>query len=95
MPKTPLLAGAAVVLRLSEGDDRSKIERVKRLAGPVQSNSVALVVEDSAPGVTAGIAAGMRVLAFLPEGDADWRPPQVPVIRRLAEVAGHLGPGRR
>lgn len=27
---------AAVLLRLTEGDERSRIERVKRLAGPVQ-----------------------------------------------------------
>lgn len=49
-----------------------------------------LVVEDSAAGVTAGIAAGMKVLAFLPEGDADWRPAAVPVIRHLSEVTQHL-----
>ena len=38
---------AAVLLRLAEGDDRSKIERVKRLSGPVQAANVALVVEAS------------------------------------------------
>lgn len=51
-----------------------------------------LVVEDSAPGITAGLAAGMQVLALLPEADAPWRPPQAPRIRRLAEVAHHLTP---
>lgn len=50
-----------------------------------------LVVEDSLAGVTAGLAAGMRVVAFLPEGDAPWRPEEVPVIRHLSEVAQHLG----
>ena len=50
-----------------------------------------LVVEDSLAGVTAGLAAGMRVLAFLPDGDAPWRPAEVPVIRQLSEVAQHLG----
>lgn len=54
-----------------------------------------LVVEDSAPGVAAGLAAGMQVLAFLPDGDAEWRPAHVPVIRRLAEVAHHIAPPRR
>ena len=49
-----------------------------------------LVVEDSLAGVTAGLAAGMRVLAFLPEGDAPWRPAEVPAIRRLADVTDHL-----
>jgi len=49
-----------------------------------------LVVEDSLAGVTAGLAAGMRVLAFLPEGDAPWRPAEVPAIRQLADVTDHL-----
>lgn len=49
-----------------------------------------LVVEDSAPGVEAALAAGMRVLAFLPEGDAAWRPRDVPLIARLADVVNHL-----
>lgn len=54
-----------------------------------------LVVEDSAPGVEAAIAAGMPVVALLPDGDAAWRPAHVPVIRHLAEVHRHLGPASR
>ena len=57
-----------------------------------------LVVEDSEAGVTAGLAAGMRVVALLPAGSppgdaADrpaWLPPAVPALRSLAEVAAHL-----
>lgn len=53
---------AAIVLRLTPGDDRSRIERVKRLAGPVQANGVALVVEDSALIATRGGADGVHVI---------------------------------
>ena len=49
-----------------------------------------LVVEDSEAGVTAGIAAGMRVVALMPEGRAAWLPPGVPAIAGLAEVERHL-----
>jgi len=49
-----------------------------------------LVVEDSEAGVTAGIAAGMRVVALLPEGRAAWLPAGVPAIMQLAEVERHL-----
>jgi HAD superfamily hydrolase (TIGR01509 family) len=61
-----------------------------------------LVVEDSEAGVTAGLAAGMRVVALLPGGlsagpatgpSAErpaWLPPDVPALRSLAEVAAHL-----
>lgn len=49
-----------------------------------------LVVEDSEPGVAAALAAGMRVVALLPESDAPWRPPGVPAIRSLTEVTAHL-----
>jgi thiamine-phosphate pyrophosphorylase len=52
---------AAVLLRLSPGDDRSRIERVKRLAGPVQSNNVALVVEDNALVAARGGADGVHL----------------------------------
>ncbi|HEV7256783.1 MAG TPA: thiamine phosphate synthase [Bosea sp. (in: a-proteobacteria)] len=52
---------AAVLLRLAEGDDRSRIERVKRLAGPVQAANVALVVEASALVVARGGADGMHL----------------------------------
>lgn len=52
---------AAVLLRLGPGDDRSRIERVKRLAGPVQANNVALVVEDSALVAARGGADGAHI----------------------------------
>lgn len=52
---------AAVLLRLAPGDDRSRIERVKRLAGPVQANNVALVVEDNALVATRGGADGVHL----------------------------------
>ncbi|UZF90208.1 thiamine phosphate synthase [Bosea sp. NBC_00550] len=63
---------AAVVLRLSPGDDRSRIERVKRLAGPVQANNVALVVEDSALVATRGGADGVHLTGG-PEAIAEAR----------------------
>ena len=49
-----------------------------------------LVVEDSEAGVTAGVAAGMRVVALLPDGRPHWLPAGVSVIRHLSEVARHL-----
>ena len=52
---------AAVLLRLAPGDDRSRIERVKRLAGPVQANTVALVVEDNALVAARGGADGVHL----------------------------------
>ena len=52
---------AAVLLRLGEGDDRSRIERVKRLSGPVQAANVALVVEDSPLVATRGGADGVHL----------------------------------
>jgi len=54
---------AAVLLRLSEGDERSKIERVKRLAGPVQGADAALVVEAPAVIATRGGADGVHLTA--------------------------------
>ena len=63
---------AAIVLRLAPGDDRSRIERVKRLAGPVQANNVALVVEDSALVATRGGADGVHVTGG-PEAIAEAR----------------------
>jgi HAD superfamily hydrolase (TIGR01509 family) len=54
-----------------------------------------LVVEDSEAGVAAGVAAGMRVVALLPEaaslGRPDWLPPGVPALAGLGEVRAHLG----
>lgn len=52
---------AAILLRLAPGDDRSRIERVKRLAGPVQANGVALVVEDNAMVAARGGADGVHL----------------------------------
>ena len=49
-----------------------------------------LVVEDSAPGVTAGLAAGMRVVALLHEEAPAWLPDGVPAIRALSELRGFL-----
>jgi HAD superfamily hydrolase (TIGR01509 family) len=44
------------------------------------------VVEDSLPGIRAGLAAGMTVFAFQPDGkDADM-PPQVTVVKSLLEL---------
>lgn len=63
---------AAVLLRLAEGDERSRIERVKRLAGPVQSNSVALVVEAPAVIATRGGADGVHLTGG-PEAVAEAR----------------------
>jgi thiamine-phosphate pyrophosphorylase len=54
---------AAVLLRLGDGDERSKIERVKRLAGPVQGANVALVVEAPAVVATRGGADGVHLTA--------------------------------
>lgn len=63
---------AAVVLRLADGDDRSRIEAVKRLAGPVQSSNVALVVEGTALVATRGGADGVH-LTQGPEAIAEAR----------------------
>ena len=49
-----------------------------------------LVVEDSAPGLTAGLAAGMRVVALLHKETPPWLPEGVPVIRTLSELRSHL-----
>jgi len=48
-----------------------------------------LVVEDSLAGVTAGLAAGMQVVALLPEGGAEWLPSGVPVIRALEALRAY------
>lgn len=63
---------AAVLLRLAEGDERSRIERVKRLVGPVQSNNVALVVEAPAVIATRGGADGVHLTGG-PEAVAEAR----------------------
>ncbi|PZN97894.1 MAG: thiamine phosphate synthase [Hyphomicrobiales bacterium] len=58
---------AAVLLRLAEGDERSRIERVKRLAGPVQAANVALVVEASALVAARGGADGVHLTGGIEE----------------------------
>ena len=63
---------AAVLLRLSEGDERSKIERVKRLAGPIQASNVALVLEGTALVASRGGADGVH-LTDGPEAIAEAR----------------------
>ncbi|MCU4177994.1 thiamine phosphate synthase [Bosea sp. BH3] len=63
---------AAILLRLTPGDERSRIERVKRLAGPVQANNVALVVEDSALVAARGGADGVHLTGG-PEAIAEAR----------------------
>jgi HAD superfamily hydrolase (TIGR01509 family) len=49
-----------------------------------------LVVEDSAPGVAAALAAGMRVVALLHEEAPAWLPQGVPGIRSLKELRDFL-----
>src|SRR5258706_9740007 len=44
------------------------------------------VVEDSLPGLRAGIAAGMRVFALQPPGIAADRPAGITVVRRLLDL---------
>ena len=63
---------AAVLLRLGDGDERSRIERVKRLAGPVQAANVALVVEASALVAARGGADGVHLTGG-PEAIAEAR----------------------
>ncbi|KRE16914.1 hypothetical protein ASE63_14475 [Bosea sp. Root381] len=52
---------AAILLRLADGDERTRIERVKRLAGPVQAGNVALVVEAPALIASRGGADGVHL----------------------------------
>ncbi|WP_029247543.1 HAD family hydrolase [Schlesneria paludicola] len=49
-----------------------------------------MVVEDSLPGIEAGIAAGMEVIAFQPHDVDDRIPDNVTVIRHLSELNAHL-----
>lgn len=49
-----------------------------------------VVVEDSLPGIRAGVAAGMRVFALQPHGDETEMPEEVVVIRELGELRSHL-----
>ncbi len=63
---------AAVLLRLTDGDERSRIERVKRLSGPVQAANVALIVEASALVAARGGADGVHLTGG-PEAIAEAR----------------------
>jgi HAD superfamily hydrolase (TIGR01509 family) len=49
-----------------------------------------LVVEDSAPGVEAALAAGMRVVALLHEPAPAWLPSGVPGIHALSDLRRYL-----
>lgn len=53
------------------------------------------VVEDSMPGIRAGLAAGMAVFAFQPHDVDPEIPGHVPVIRHLAELPSRLREGSR
>ncbi|MEO2198544.1 MAG: HAD-IA family hydrolase [bacterium] len=44
------------------------------------------VVDDSLPGIHAGVAAGMTVFAYQPDGDDPNIPPGVVTVRRLADL---------
>jgi len=48
------------------------------------------VVEDSLPGIHAGLAAGMQVFAFQPHALDPPIPPEVVVIRHLSELHSHF-----
>ncbi|PZU86330.1 MAG: thiamine phosphate synthase [Chelatococcus sp.] len=62
---------AAVLLRLAEGDERTQIGRIKRLAGPVQAGNAALVVETAPVLAVRGGADGVHVTAGVESiGDA-------------------------
>ena len=52
-----------------------------------------VVVEDSLPGICAGLAAGMSVLAFQPHGVDAELPAGVPVLTRLADLPAWLTSG--
>ncbi len=49
-----------------------------------------VVVEDSLPGIQAGIAAGMQVFAFQPHGPDPRIPSNVRIIEHLSELTHHL-----
>ena len=71
---------AAVLLQLAPGDERSRIERVKRLAGPVQGANVALVVADSAL-----VADGAATALFFDVDPAFLRRHRVKHVRLFAD----------
>lgn len=52
---------AAVLLRLAEGDERTQIARIKRLAPAVQAGNVALVVDASPVAAVRGGADGVHL----------------------------------
>lgn len=51
------------------------------------------VVEDSLPGIQAGLAAGMAVFAFQPHEVEPNIPREVTVLKQLRELCGLFGPG--
>ena len=52
------------------------------------------VVEDSLPGIQAGVAAGMEVFAFQPNGVDPGIPPEVVIVKRLSDLQFIIGPGQ-
>ena len=52
------------------------------------------VVEDSLPGIQAGVAAGMEVFAFQPNGVDPGIPPGVVIVKRLSDLQSIIGPGQ-
>jgi HAD superfamily hydrolase (TIGR01509 family) len=48
------------------------------------------VVEDSMPGIRAGLAAGMKVFAYQPQPPDEPVPPDVVVVKHLADLRPHL-----
>jgi len=52
------------------------------------------VVEDSLPGIQAGVAAGMKVFAFQPYGVDPEIPPEVVIVKRLSDLQSMIGTGQ-
>ena len=52
------------------------------------------VVEDSLPGIQAGVAAGIKVFAFQPYGVDPEIPPEVVIVKRLSDLQSMIGTGQ-
>jgi beta-phosphoglucomutase-like phosphatase (HAD superfamily) len=52
------------------------------------------VVGDSLPGIQAGVAAGMEVLAFQPNDVDPGIPPGVVIVKRLSDLQSIIGAGQ-
>jgi HAD superfamily hydrolase (TIGR01509 family) len=52
------------------------------------------VVEDSLPGIQAGVAAGMKVFAFQPYGVDPKIPPEVVIVKQLSDLQSMIGAGQ-